>query len=299
MEWADKALARPFGQMRPGSPEEKLDRALVAGLMVEVILDTPGLPEDPQVRRRLIKTRLQESLVSQLAGRVTLDRFRLLARRLDHWFAFYYPVLISPTQPDSLNPQSFRKEKLTPPGPDPPAGLALREDVLEAWLRHHQDLLPRRRHGKLDGPGLHNFLRLTQGGWFRLKDLQQYFQIDRKTAWEYLQKLVVAGLLAHNQGRSSAARYCLAPSFLRVRAEALRSQVELALADLPGNLATPVGDWLIATGGEAFWEEEWQGRMDQGHCQEVITRLQAASLLDVLYQSGRSKMLRLPQCWLK
>ena len=32
------------------------------------------------------------------------------------------------------------------------------------------------------------FARLTEGGWFRGKDLARYFAIDRKTAWEYLQK---------------------------------------------------------------------------------------------------------------
>ena len=32
--------------------EERLDRALVAGLMLEVFLEAPAVPVDPQVRRR-------------------------------------------------------------------------------------------------------------------------------------------------------------------------------------------------------------------------------------------------------
>jgi hypothetical protein len=296
MEWGSRALAEPFGLRRPGLQEEKLDRALVAGLLVEVILETPGLPPDPRVRQRLIKTRLKESLVCHLAGRVTLDRFRLLAGRLDRWFAYYYP-LISPSGPEREDHQAPFAEQVLPPRPLLPENRALREDFLEDWLSRHLHLLPRRRHGKLDREGLQDFLRLTQGGWFRLKDFQHYFRMDRKTAWEYLQKLARAGLLAHNQERSSAVRYSLAPPFLRVRGGAVRPQVSQALKDMSRTLAPQVGDWLIATGGQAFWEEEWQGLLGEDRCQEVISRLRAASLLEVRLQSGRSRLLQLPAHW--
>jgi hypothetical protein len=69
-----------------GAEEEKLDRALVAGLMLEVILETAGSPADPQAYRHLVKIRLKDTLVTHLAGRVTLDRFHHLLRTLDHWF---------------------------------------------------------------------------------------------------------------------------------------------------------------------------------------------------------------------
>jgi hypothetical protein len=296
MEWGSRALAEPLGLRRPGLQEEKLDRALVAGLMVEVILETPGLPPDPRARQRLIKTLLKETLVSHLAGRVTLDRFRLLAGRLDQWFAFYYP-LISPTGPGREDHQVPFAEQVSPPRPLLPENRALREDSLEDWLSHHLHLLPRRRRAKLDRQGLQDFLRFTQGGWFRLKDFQHYFRMDRKTAWEYLRKLARAGLLAHNQERSSAVRYSLAPPFLRVRAGALRTQVSQALKDMSRTLAPQVGDWLIATGGQAFWEEQWQTLLGEDRCQEVITRLRAASLLEVRLQSGRSRLLQLPDRW--
>ncbi|MDP1761455.1 MAG: hypothetical protein Q8L43_04455, partial [Deltaproteobacteria bacterium] len=61
-----------------GKQAEKLDRALVTGLMLEVILETSSLPVDPQTLRHLVKTRLKDSLAVNLAGRVTLDRFRHL-----------------------------------------------------------------------------------------------------------------------------------------------------------------------------------------------------------------------------
>ena len=53
--------------------EEKLDRALVTGLMLEVILETSTFSVDPQTLRQLVKTRLKDSLAVNLAGRVTLD----------------------------------------------------------------------------------------------------------------------------------------------------------------------------------------------------------------------------------
>ena len=71
--------------------EEKLDRALVTGLMLEVILETSTFPVDPQTLRHLVKTRLKDSLAVNLAGRVTLDRFRHLLIQVDIWFPLYYP----------------------------------------------------------------------------------------------------------------------------------------------------------------------------------------------------------------
>ena len=56
--------------------------------------------------------------------------------------------------------------------------------------------------------------RVSRGAGFRLRDFEGHFQVDRKTAWEYVQKLLQAGLLVHNQGHSSAVRYQVAPRFL-------------------------------------------------------------------------------------
>ncbi len=63
-----------------------------------------------------------------------------------------------------------------------------------------------------------------------MKELAQDFDIDGKTAWEYLQKLQQAGLLLHNGRRSAAVRYRLADAFLKVRLAALTRRVALALA---------------------------------------------------------------------
>jgi hypothetical protein len=293
----DRTVVEAVVSLRPGPWDDKLARALVAGLMLEVILDASGLSEDPQTRRRQIKSRLKGALVSHLAGRVTLDNFRALVHNLDRWFAFYFP-LIAPTalqsgRPKTAAPEATGQETISP------RRRALQEDLLEQWFQEHPGLLPRRRHCKLQRQGLRDYLLSTQGGWFRLKDFEGCFQIDRKTAWEYLQKLLQAGLLEHNRGRSAAVRYCLASRFLVVRAAALRQEVAGVLADLPPEVVSRVGDGLIASGGEAFWEEEWQDRLDGALRQQIITRLKAAALLEVRYQSGPSRMLRLPRHWLQ
>ncbi len=84
--------------------QEKLDRALVAGLILEVVLDQRDLPDSRQARQRLVKTRIQDYLVQHLAGRVSLDRFRTLAQNLDGWFDFYYPLLVMEGQPAAPKP---------------------------------------------------------------------------------------------------------------------------------------------------------------------------------------------------
>ena len=203
-----------------GPEEEKLDRALVNGLMLEVILETGDSSFDPKTQRQVVKKLLKDSLVTHLAGRVTLDRFHRLLRKVDRWFPVYYS-LVTGTPPKTSDPKGTQSQAaLTPAGPRPPAPPGLREDLLHAWFQEEgRGLLPRRAHRKLSRDKLWEFMGHTRGGWFRLKDFEQHFGIDRKTAWEYLQKLLHAGLLRHNQARSAAVRYALATRFLLVRAD--------------------------------------------------------------------------------
>lgn len=282
----------------PRTAEEKLDRALVAGLMLEVILEAPESPGDPQARRHLIKTRLKGTLVSHLAGRVTLDRFRTLVGQLENWFPLYYP-LIAP------EPAAAAAGPALEPFPAPSTGAAIarravREDFLQDWLDQRAgELLPQRPHRKIHREKLSEFLRRSQGGWFRLRDFQQHFAIDRKTAWEYLQKLRDAGLLSHNRERSAAVRYCLEDRFLVVRTAAVRRRVAEALSPVSPAAAVTVADWLIATGGEPFWDAEWQGRLDAGLLPHVLRALESAGLLEVVCQAAGRRLLRLPQRWLQ
>jgi len=263
-----------------------------------VILETSSLPVDSQTLRHLVKTRLKDSLAVNLAGRVTLDRFRHLLIQVDIWFPLYYPLT---TAGASLAPAAMRVQAVPAPAAAvSPSRRVLRVDRLRGWLKEEgRGLLPHRPHRKVNQDMLWEFLGGTQGGWFRLLDFTRHFGVDRKTAWEYLQKLLRAGLLRHNRARSAAVRYALETRFLVVRADTLEPVVEAALSGLPPNLVEQVSAWLIATGGEAFGEKEWHGRLEPPRCQQLITRLKSAGLLEEVCQVGESRMLRIGRQWLR
>ncbi|MCL4501682.1 MAG: hypothetical protein M1438_07470 [Deltaproteobacteria bacterium] len=276
--------------------EERLDRALVAGLLLEVFLEAPAVPVDPQIRSRDIKSRLTYAMVKHLAGRVTLDRFRTLMQRLDDWFPYYYPLMppLPKSEPEKERPASKTAANV---GPIPPS--LVRQDHFKEWLeKAAPEILPRRPQGKLQAKGLEDFLQLAQGSWFRLKDLARHFGIDRKTAWEYVQKLQEAGLLIHNHGRSAAVRYRLADHFLKVKLTSLEQEVALALTGWPAPAAAQVTQGLASTAGEPFWEEHWPISPAGQQRQEIIASLNRAGLLEVVCQSGERRMLRLPRRWL-
>jgi hypothetical protein len=266
--------------------------------MLEVILETSSLPVDPQTLRHLVKTRLKDSLAVNLAGRVTLDRFRQLLSQVDIWFPLYYPLTTAGAARAPAAPLFQATPALAAAAP--PSRRVLQVERLRAWLQEEgQGLLPQRPHRKVNQDRLWEFLGRTQGGWFRLLDFTRHFGVDRKTAWEYLQKLLHAGLLRHNRARSAAVRYALETRFLVVRADTLEPGVKAALSGLPPNLAEQVSAWLIATGGEAFGEKEWHGRLEPPRCQQLITRLKSAGLLEEVCQVGESRMLRIGRRWLR
>ena len=115
-----------------GKQAEKLDRALVTGLMLEVILETSSLPVDPQTLRYLVKTRLKDSLAVNLAGRVTLDRFRHLLSQVDIWFPLYYPLT---TAGASKATAATPVQAIPAPAAAAPSRRGLRVDRLRAWLQ--------------------------------------------------------------------------------------------------------------------------------------------------------------------
>jgi hypothetical protein len=193
--------------MSPQEDEDQLNRTLVAGLILEVMLDDLGLPADPRARRSQVKNRLKAVLASRLAGRLPLSAFRSLTRRLDDWFECFYPVVATGGPRAGGSPS---EEEAAAPASSP-----FQEDLLEASLGEVESCLPKRRHRKIDRLRLSTFIRRTGGHWFRLRDFEAHFAVDRKTAWEYVQKFIQAGLFIHNQGRAAAARYRLAPRFLK------------------------------------------------------------------------------------
>lgn len=284
-----------------GAGEEDLDRAVVAGLMLDAFLQTAAAarPPDPRAWSRLLKIRVQEALLTHLAGRITLDRFHALISTLNRCFPFYLP-LISPLlrPPAASGPQETAVGATALP---PACTRAVREERLAAALSNLPGVLPRRPHSKVGADKLADFLGRTCGRWFRLRDFQEHFSVEPKTAWEYVQKLWSAGILCHNRGRAAAVRYALIDEFLRVRGEAVRTHAAAALGDLDPHLASLVADLLIAGGGEPFWEDDWRQHFSPGPLQEILQRLTApASLLEVVsFAPGGSRLLRLQPGWLQ
>ncbi len=278
----------------PGN--EKLEQAMVAGLMLQVVLETPGLPDDPRSRRRFVKSRLKDSLLTHLPGRITLDRFRNLVQRLEQWFPLSYGVM--PRPDPAMEVKSSCQADI---GPSPAAKEGLvRSEALRQWLaRAGRELLPRRPQRKIQPERLEEILLRSQGSWFRVKDMARSFDIDRKTAWEYLQKFREAGLLVHNRGRSAAVRYRLADRFLKVQVSALEQQVGRALAGWPDQQKQQITERLAATAGEPFWEQSWLPRLGADRRDEIIGLLKAAAILEPVYQQGGQRLFRLQRQWLR
>ena len=298
MKAGDQTRDWSGGHRWPVPAGEKLERAMVGGLMLEVILEVAGLPQESQTRRHFIKSKLTYSLVNQLAGRVTLDRFRHLMHHLEQWFQFYYPLM--PPLPAPELQQSCQRGSARPAAAVSPPQDVVRLDCLHEWLANAGgEILPHRPQRKIQPDRLEEFLCRTQSSWFRVKDLARAFDIDRKTAWEYLQKFQGAGLLVHNRGRSAAVRYRLADRFLKVQVAALQRQVAQALAGLPRPQAEQVTAWLTATAGEPFWEDGWPPRWGSGRREEIVSSLKAAQVLETLLQSGQNRLLRLQRRWLR
>ena len=298
--------------------EDRLDRALVAGLILEVMLDCPELPENRQVRQRLIKTRIQDYLVQHLAGRVSLDRFRSLAQHLDGWFEFYYPLLASEDRHSSLQSETVTYGVQEPrvtymvqeAGSDWNHGQinsespllrrqACLDELLDRWLEDLKPEMPQRPHRKLTPAKLRDFLCQSGGGWFRLRDFERFINVDRKTAWDYVQQFLQAGLLCHNRKNSAAVRYCLAPSFLKVEADALRLGLSLALPDYPEQKVEAIGDFLIATGGEPFQVREWETGRPQAQQECLLDDLIELGILCNYYFPTGARLVRLHERWLQ
>ena len=217
----------------PAAPSEldTLNRALVTGLVLEAVLENPRLKEESGVQGHRLKACLRSTLASQLAGHMSLASFHSLAQGLEHWFEVMFPLLTNvglasqPAPPACIAPVAQPK--------------ILAEDLWRECLERTPGLLPQRRHRKLDREKLRDFLEDTGGNWFCLRDFEECFQIGRKTAWEYVQKLLQAGLLVHNHGNSSAVRYRIAPRYLKPGWVSPAADNQDLQADWPGPVYVP------------------------------------------------------------
>jgi hypothetical protein len=199
---AEKAAVRK-------EPERGLDTTLVAGMFFRVLLEASRLPASAPERVAFVRRGAKDFLVNRLAGQITLSQFyrllSLIEEQAEHYFRSLEEGWLA--QGSGLNALPGGETKAAPPAPDPVKAEALRRALAALPL-------PRKGRRKVTPETLWLFLRDTGGSWFRLLDLEAHFQVDKKTAWSYLNLLLKAGILAHNREKANRVRYMLAPPFL-------------------------------------------------------------------------------------
>jgi Fic family protein len=198
----------PQVQERAGflkSRDQGLDTTLVAGMFFEVLLEAEQLPASTSERVSYVRKQAKNYLVNRLAGQISLSQFFRLLNLIDENVQRYFAHLRDSWTNPPRNSLSQSMSQLSPS--------AIRIEALRQGLAH----LPMESTGrrKLTQEKLLEFLLNTQGGWFKLLDFETCFQVNKKTAWAYLNQLLEDGILVHNGEKANKVRYTLASRFLK------------------------------------------------------------------------------------
>lgn len=192
-------VAEKLGYQRSSSPG--LDTTLVAGMFFEVLMAAARLPTGPRERVTFVRKRAKDYLVTRLAGQITLSQFYRLLNLIEEKAGFYFEHLT-----DDWTGAPRDREAPSLPQPEAIDGEALRQALARLAL-------PLKGRRKFTPETLVDFLRRTGGGWFRLLDFEAHFQVNKKTAWSYLNLLLTEGILAHNGAKANRVRYATAPPY--------------------------------------------------------------------------------------
>jgi hypothetical protein len=184
-------------------PGRGLDTTLVAGMFFQVVMEASRLPTGPQERVSFIRKKAKDYLVTQLAGQITLSQFYRLLNLIEEEAGLYF------TRQDWSGGKSGLREASLP------APAAMLEAVQSEALRQAlaKIALPVKGRRKLTPETLRDYLRETEGRWFRLLDFEARFKVNKKTAWGYLNLLLQEGVLTHNGEKANRVRYALAAPF--------------------------------------------------------------------------------------
>ena len=186
---------------QPRPPSSGLDTTLVAGMFFEVLKDASQLPAGPRERVSFVRKQAKDYLVTRLAGQITLSQFYRLLNLIEEKVDYYFEHQTA----DWLGAPR-RRGAPGLPGPVAIEGEALRQALARLAL-------PLKGNRKLSPETLWDFFSRNGGAWFRLLDFEAHFQVNKKTAWTYLNLLLTAGLLEHNGEKANKVRYILAPPF--------------------------------------------------------------------------------------
>jgi alkylated DNA nucleotide flippase Atl1 len=167
-----------------------------------VVIEASRLPTGSQERVSFIRKRAKDYLVTQLAGQITLSQFYRLLNLIEEEAGLYFA-----RQDWSGGKAALREPREdSPPPPEPVKSEALRQALAKIAL-------PLKGRRKLTPETLRDYLRETQGRWFRLLDFEARFNVNKKTAWGYLNLLLQEGVLTHNGEKANRVRYALAAPF--------------------------------------------------------------------------------------
>lgn len=192
-------VAERPAQSRPSG--SGLDTTLVAGMFFEVLKNASRLPAGPRERVSFVRKKAKDYLVTRLAGQITLSQFYRLLNLIEEKVEYYFEHLTA----DWLGSPRRRE------APDLPEPVAIDGEALRQALARLS--LPRKGKRKITPETLWDFLSGNGSGWFRLLDFEAHFQVNKKTAWTYLNLLFTEGLLEHNGEKANKVRYILSPPF--------------------------------------------------------------------------------------
>ena len=187
-------------------PAHGLDTTLVAGMFFQVVMEASRLPTGSQERVSFIRKRAKDYLVTQLAGQITLSQFYRLLTIIEAEAGLYFARHDWSGGKSGLREPWEASPPPPPPLPEPVKSEALRQALAKVPL-------PMKGRRKLTPETLGEYLRETEGRWFRLLDFEARFKVNKKTAWGYLNLLLQEGVLTHNGEKANRVRYALAASF--------------------------------------------------------------------------------------
>jgi len=196
-------LIRAEESLAQFSPKNRtLDTTLVAGMFFQVLREAENLPASTPERVSFIRRQAKSYLATRLAGQITLTQFFRLLNLIEENVQGYF--------------DEVRGGWVTGKTPLAAAAPPAPQEAIQAEpLRQALNALPLTSKGrrKLTSEALDEFLRQTHGTWFRLLDFEEHFQVNKKTAWAYLNQLVQAGILEHNGEKANKVRYMVASPF--------------------------------------------------------------------------------------
>jgi alkylated DNA nucleotide flippase Atl1 len=183
------------------TPGRGLDTTLVAGMFFQVMMEASHLPAERQERVSFVRKKAKDYLVTQLAGQITLSQFYRLLNLIEEEVGIYF----------AKNDWSGGRPQVVEASRPQPVRELVMNDALRLALANIG--LPEKGRRKLTPETLADFLRESEGRWFRLLDFEVRFQVNKKTAWGYLNLLLQEGILVHNGEKANRVRYALAGPF--------------------------------------------------------------------------------------